>query len=207
MLLAFLSCSVGQMDAQSFNDSLARLATAQLSGFLSKIPVGSELIYGFNDRAEFRRTTIGSPYRVFTVSPEALSGTLVQDRDYLTAVDEWKFPVLVDGRSRALLTMGLVNGTWQAVELGSAHIARELDGLEQGRSFEQKVLFRLYQLECDFQILVAKGNAIADGVAAPLKSSLTVFRDRLPAGRSSFALKELLPIIQRRVAEHERLEH
>jgi hypothetical protein len=74
---------------------------------------------------------LGDPFRVYTITPAALDAYLVGDSvaSLISPTGMWLFPVVAEGRSRFLLTVDTVDGSWRAVSLGQAGLAAELDRL------------------------------------------------------------------------------
>jgi len=74
---------------------------------------------------------LGDPFRVYTITPAALDAYLVGDpvASLISPTGMWLFPVVAAGRSRLLLTVETVDGSWRAVSLGQAGLAAEIDHL------------------------------------------------------------------------------
>lgn len=100
-----------------------RAAQEGLAPFLNTLPAGQ--------REECGGAELGGPFRVYTIAPSALDAYLVGDpvASLISPTGMWLFPVVVDGRSRFLLTVDTVDGFWRAVSLGQAGLAAELDRL------------------------------------------------------------------------------
>lgn len=124
-----------------------------LVGMLSAIPIGFEQKYGFGSRSEFERAGIGKPYRVWIAAPDGLKRRDLADLDRVIRRDVYRFPVVVDGEYRALLTVALDGDTWKSVEIGAAELAREMAMFEStGRVARggSRVLLRIPSIKVDF---------------------------------------------------------
>jgi hypothetical protein len=146
-----------------------------LSRMLDSIPQGYELKYGFANREEFAIATIGTPYQMYTIHPDVMKDNVTVTDDMITSAEEWRFPVICNGSIRALLTVAKVKGQWQAVDIGAATLASEIDALEKGLSLKRReinrIILRLYQINSDF-IVITEGSAkITNGSFYPVKSS------------------------------------
>jgi hypothetical protein len=101
---------------------------AGLPGMLQAIPERDLAFYGFADPQEFSRTTLGEPFRLYTLDPEEIidfaEGHLGSMEERPT--DHWLFPVICDGRPRTVLTVAFLDGNWQAIEIGGPNPAPEM---------------------------------------------------------------------------------
>lgn len=140
-------------------------AEAGLARFLGAIPEVSLGGFGFGDRHEVDRAVLGAPYRVWLSEAQARE---------VGATDEWRFPVMVDGAFRALLTVSRVDGAYLAVDFGAAGLARELGGLERARTLPadgRRVLLRLPALRADLAAFPATGARVEEAAFEPLASA------------------------------------
>jgi hypothetical protein len=148
-------------------------AESGLFKMLNSIPQGYELKYGFLNREEFEMATIGSPYQMYTIHPEIMKGDEAVTDEMIKSIEEWRFPVICNGQIRALLTVAKLKGKWQAVEIGAARLASELDVLEKGLSLETKdinrIIFRLYQIGTDFIVITESSVKVMEGSFYPVK--------------------------------------
>jgi len=149
-------------------------AEAGLSHMLASIPKGYESKYGFANREEFETATVGLPYQMQTIHPEIMKSNAAITDDMITSVEEWRFPVICDGRVRALLTVAKVEGRWQTVDIGAATLASEIDALEKGQFLKtrdiNRIILRLYQIKTDVIVIKDRSAKITDGSFYPLKS-------------------------------------
>lgn len=167
----------------------ALAARAGLRRFLDAIPADQAQGFGFDDHAELQRAELAAPYRVWT-SDDGASGVV--------ATGEWRFPVIVDGAPRALLTVSQVDGAHRAVDLGAATLSRELGALERARGVApgaRRVLLRLPALRADLAAFPAAGARVDESLFEPLASTRAV------AGgpRAAVAAAKLLPWVRERL--------
>ena len=89
--------------------------------------------YGFKDEQELARATLGNPYQVFVLSPEAVQAYQPGQHiaSILTQEPRLEFPVLVDGQARSLLTVVQLDGRWQIVGFGAFPNSQKLVQLQE----------------------------------------------------------------------------
>jgi hypothetical protein len=170
LLVLFLNMAYAEIPGDVNN-----AAELGLSPMLGSIPQGYELKYGFANREEFAIATIGIPYQMYTIHPDVMKDNVTVTDDMITSAEEWRFPIICNGSIRALLTVAKVKGQWQAVDIGAATLASEIDALEKGLSLKtrdiNRIILRLYQINSDF-IVITEGSAkITNGSLYPVKSS------------------------------------
>lgn len=164
-------------------------ARAGLKRFLDAIPADRAESLGFADRNEMDRATLGVPYRVWASDAQA-SG--------IAATSEWRFPVIVDGTYRALLTVALIEGEYRAVDFGAAVLSRELGALERDRAVvpgARRVLLRVHALRADLAAFPTGPVRIEEARFEPLASARAI--DGAP--RSAVEARDLLPWVRERL--------
>jgi len=176
ILLAAVLLLVASAYAAPDQGDAVRAAAAGMKPFLNSIPPGQEQAFGFANREEFDQAYLGSPYELVTILPRTLAADGAVKEKALTSMAQFRFPILCNGKSRALLTVALVDGEWKAVEIGAAGLAAMFDRVEQsvpppGRQ-PRNLLLRLYQLKIDFAGYYQEGQNPEDGRFVPLPSAL-----------------------------------
>lgn len=171
-----LAASARPMDRAG--DSVGVVAAISLPGFLASIPSGQEGRYGFHDRDEFARATVGNPIEVYIARP-ALRDSLPWKRDTSwnrpVALGRWRVPVLVDSQTRCFLTVEKTNGVWEAVDLGAMGLAQEMAKFDSTHPAKRRALLRLDALRADVVLLDRTGAGWDEGEYHPLKSARTFF--------------------------------
>lgn len=116
------------MIAQVPHEDVLRAAETGLLPYLEKVPLDRIEQYGFVEGDVLQSATLGAPFLLHTITPEALerhlSGTPVAAM--ITPTSMWYFPVLIEGQARAVLVVDRLDDQWKAVSLGYAGLAREL---------------------------------------------------------------------------------
>ena len=174
-------------------------AAAQgLPVFLQKIPAGSEDRYGFASRDLFKAATLGAPYQVCTLHPAEAQ----KAQPAITALQEWRFPIMAEGKACALLTVAHFKGAWRAVDIGAAVLARDLHALRQQapKAADRHMLLRLYQARADFLLTTVKDTAPEKGSLYPLTSAIRELK--LETGAvNAYTLPGVLPAIRQRFSQ------
>ncbi|MBN1274418.1 MAG: hypothetical protein JXB26_19320 [Candidatus Aminicenantes bacterium] len=196
-VLVLLTCSSFLISRPS--DEVYAAAFEGMPYFLNAIPEGMEKSFGFSSREEFEKASLGEPYLMQTVDPEKLLNTAYRERDCIISLPEWRFPVICEGNIKTLLTVANINGTWQAVAIGGAGLARELDALEKKYGFDplnsSKAILRLFQLKADILSVSETGERWEDGLFFPLSSALVITGSSRQEDAFYF-FDELLPILK-----------
>jgi hypothetical protein len=166
---------MSSLNAESAPNEVVRAARDGLRMFLNAIPEGELGYFGFTSKEEFDQTTIGTPFRIYTISPnKILSYKGEADiSSLLSPTGEWLCPVICLGKARVLLTVARMQGQWQTVDLGGAIDAVEIEQISQSwppsQGYEMKFI-RVYQANSDF-ILLTKGKV---SNLVPLKGAAVV---------------------------------
>lgn len=166
---------------------VADAARAGMAAYLQKIPRGLEKNYGFANRSEFGRASLGRPYH--QVGMDAADGSM-------EVVDTWRVPILVDGKFRAMLTVAKMKGAWKAVEIGAAKMAADLGRLEReiirGRPNLQVAIIRVFKLKSDFLAVAPASAQIESGDFHPMLSAQSLLNLKRTSSYSYQQLKTLL---------------
>jgi len=128
--ILLMPCGLAATDAPH---AVVAGAEAGLPEFLPFIPENELFRFGFDDKTEPLRSQLGEPFKIYTVHPDEILSCAAGERAELTllATDMWQFPVLCDGTVRTLLTVDLMEGKWEAVDLGGLAPANELAALAE----------------------------------------------------------------------------
>lgn len=114
-------------------EQIRAVAEAGLPGFVARIPAGAEAEFGFSQAGDPARATLGEPLHLLTITPDALRAYRAGDDvdTVLSETDLWYVPVLVDGEVRSVLVIDRMEEGWQAVSLGYAPLAADLNALQR----------------------------------------------------------------------------
>jgi len=159
--ILFFICASGI--AEDAPKAVTEAARSGLLPFLEKMPAGEEEYYGFNSGENPEQSSLGEPFLLYTITPEALfnyrDGETVSS--LLTSTQVWLFPVVLGGDYRAMLTVARQEGVWKAVAFGKAALARELQKIHQqwpdSKGYEPK-LVAVFQATAYFFTLPAEDD-------------------------------------------------
>jgi hypothetical protein len=141
------TCARALLPAEEVPPEALAAAREGLPQFLQALP-GEELShYGFDGRAETLRAVLGAPFRLYTWDPAEL---LAYDEGRIAALAEIPTnhvlcPVLCDGRPRTVLTVGEIDGAWQAIAIGGPNPTPQM--LELARQWPAADGYRLRYIQ------------------------------------------------------------
>lgn len=205
-LAAAMSIAVPSLMAESTPpEAVLKAAADGLQPFIAKIPADSMEQYGFSDGAAGNAAELGAPFLLNTITPQALekyqAGMTVAS--LVTPTTLWYFPVLVGGQIRAILVVDRLNNQWQAVSLGYAGLAKELDTLSrQWKAADgyhpmlivvfqaQQYLFSVPEKDAYNLTRLSASKAPTVGPAAP-------FSDYTALGTAAGVIDQLKPAVQK----------
>ncbi len=109
-------------------------AESGLARFLAEVIPPSELVnFGFAPGEETASARVGEPWLLHTITPAALRSATAETvvADLVAPTGIWHFPVILGGAARCLVTVERVEGGWEAVGIGMAPLAGELDKISR----------------------------------------------------------------------------
>jgi hypothetical protein len=121
LLLLLTSAAYPQENSRR---NISQAVMNSLPEWLEKIPAGSETNYGFQSRDEFSRAGLGDPIEVFDLGDEFY--TQKDQAPRMVPTGEWRIPVTVDQKIRAMVTVVEQNSTWEIVDFGATGLAEGL---------------------------------------------------------------------------------
>ncbi len=110
-----------------------QVAEEGLTHFLTVIPPAQLALMGLQTSDDIKSARLGSPYEEVTILPAALASYQAAQplTDVVTHLDTWLYPVMVGAEARAIVTVAIVQGRWQAGAFGQAPMAH---GLQAGEA-------------------------------------------------------------------------
>lgn len=131
---------------------ISKAAADGLQEFVKQIPEGYENAYGFNSKYEINNATVGNVYEIYTISPEFLKNPNIDKHSFAKPVDEFRVEVTYNDEVKTFITVSKINGLYKAVDLGGAELSKEFSKIISGAkdNSPRRIIFRLYQLQCDF---------------------------------------------------------
>ncbi len=165
---------------------------SQLEVYLSKIEQGHEADYGFTNADHTEGCTIGKPYRLLAFNSDFYNKPISEGEDYFVIKNEWRVPVMLNGQSRVLLTVGGNSGNYSVTGMSDPLLARELQ--LKGTSMSNDDTWYLLQipaLAADF-FVSEHDNSFIDAQFMPLASAVAA----LPQGKSAKPIYTLTEVGQ-----------
>jgi hypothetical protein len=123
-------CLLGNsLPAQPAPPEVLLAATNGLPAFLASLPAGTKAPYGFASDSDLAQARLGVPLQVHTITPTALANESTNSTltALLSQTTLWYFPVMAGEETKAILVVDRMAGGWEAVSLGYAPLARELN--------------------------------------------------------------------------------
>ena len=106
--------------------------------------------FGLSPGDNISEAVLGTPFQLYTITPTKLldAGDDTPVSSLISPTGSWLFPIVLDGKSRAILTVEEMDGKWQAVTMGKAGLAEEMEKLNRqwpkANGYEPK-LIAIYQ--------------------------------------------------------------
>ncbi len=196
LIMLCSSVSFGQMDMVK---EVTDAAEKGYQAYLEKIPDGQESHYGFNNQEEFARVKTGKPYQIIILKKEFFTDPELTGEDCLQPLNEWRVPLMVDHENRAFLTVARIKGSYKAVGLGAAGLAREVGEFEKTHPSKNQYgkILRVYKMTSDFVLLPDEANP-ASPTLFPLKSAKNSLNEKGESA-ASYKLNQGLQLIRKHV--------
>jgi hypothetical protein len=204
LFIILLPLMVGAAMAASPDQAVVIAAQQRVSYFLEKIPLGQESQYGFKSRNEFRLVAIGQPYRMVKLNEDFYSAKKLTDKNYLSASDEWRVPVSVNGDDRILLTVIKSADSYQVVDMGGVKLAKELQQLKNAHPGNLKnYILRVYSTPMDFFVASASVETLNQGMVYPMALTKNQVKSFQRTQKQTFSMNETLSMIKEQIADHQ----
>lgn len=127
----------------SESDKVSIAAQKELPTMLARIPVGSETLYGFNNREEINAATAGQPFEYFGFN----------DTGFIQSFG-FQVPVVVDNQYRSLATMIYTGNEYHLLDFGATVLAKEIQSTQKNYANMKFIgLLRAYKISSDFAIM------------------------------------------------------
>lgn len=129
LCIIILFSAVSMIAAQDVPPEVIEASKKGLPLFLNKIPNGALEKFGFDNAVSLDQVRTGSPFKLFQITPAALSSYRIGDtvHSVISKTQMWYFPIMIKDEIKAILVIDRMDDQWQAVSLGYAVIARELN--------------------------------------------------------------------------------
>ena len=184
------------ISAQQVSEQVKNAAQSELMEWLSQIPAGDEMSYGFYNRDEFNDAFPGVLYKVYLIN--AREGAT--DFNMFT-YNEYRIPVIVKGAYRALLTISKRDDEWHIIDFGAVRLAKEMG--EKIKSYEppysyEGVFLRIYGANCDFVALKKESDDVESCTFIPLQSAVDFITKQQKEVKETYDLTAIFDMIRER---------
>ena len=128
ILLLFAICFSFNVFAEEVPREVLAAAKKGIIPFLNTIPEEGRASYGFGPGDQLDQAEVGIPFRVYTITPSALSNYCPGETvsSLLSPTGMWYFPVMIKGDVKALSIVDQMDGSWEVVSVGDVPLAGEL---------------------------------------------------------------------------------
>ena len=139
LLLQFLvvgtpGLAFAKFDSQDPPPEVVRAAKEGLPRFLDGVSESSLESFGFAKGDSAAKAVLDAPFKLYMLRPSDVktyaAGAPIEPLAVET--EQWYFPVLIGGQTRAFFVVDKVDGQWRAVSLGYGDLAKEM-GKVRGR--------------------------------------------------------------------------
>lgn len=204
LILVLFLLIKGTLIGASPDQSVIAAARQHVSHFLERIPAGQESLYGFKSRDEFRMVVIGNPYRMAKLNDNFYAEKKPTGNSYITASDEWRVPVSVNGEDRTLLTVIKTADSYQVVDFGGVQLAKELQEFRTAHPGNPgNFLLRVYSYPMDFFVTCSGPESLNRSVVYPMVLTKNLDPSMQRLQKESLTVQEALSFIKEQITNHQ----
>jgi hypothetical protein len=174
------------LQAQNIENAIVKKVNQDIVLQLSKISLGNEKSYGFDSRSDFAKCSAGNPIRVMTLDKD----------NSLVELNEWRVPILKDGKCRILFTTRINSDTIEIVDLGGVKLASELQ-TALNNDLKYHFMLRLFDLHIDFVAACDDKAMIIQAGFIPLQSANMLLQNKTEGSvkdKATYTLSEVKQI-------------
>ncbi len=183
--------------SQEINDRevIIQQAQKELPEYLNQIPAGDELLYGFYNREEFEEAYLGQLFQMYLINARTNNSSYK-----LFTYNEYRIPVLVKGKYRALVTVMQRDEAWHIVDFGAVKLAKVMGEIINDinpSSEEDGIFLRIYGPDCDFIAFKKADKEVESCLFYPLESASDYIENNNKEKLSSYDLTALFKLLQK----------
>jgi len=170
-------------------------AQKELPDYLNQIPAGDEMLYGFYNREEFEEAYLGQLFQVYLINARTNNTSYK-----LFTYNEYRIPVMVKGKFRALITVSQRDDEWHIVDFGAIKLAKEMGEIIKEinpASEDDGIFLRIYGPDCDFIAFKKNENEVESCLFHPLESANDYIEANNKEKLSFYDLTALFKLIQK----------
>jgi len=113
-------------------DEMKKVALSSLKEWKKTFSDDQVRKLGFDNKADFETSELGTPFKLYTISPDAMMG-YQEGNDFekiVTETNYYVYPVISGGVNKALLWMFKEENKWQVARIGSSKLAKSIRSTE-----------------------------------------------------------------------------
>lgn len=149
---------------EQIRKDISLIAERDLKLFLEKIPIGLETKYGFSNRKEFEKVSLGKPISVlfptdnfYNIDPVGIKKTNIK----VSSI--WEVPILVNGNICCLLRMKAINNNCTVIGIGGSLSSVTIDKIFKAKELNKMKEISLLKFpELKSQYLIAYDSIITN---------------------------------------------
>jgi len=200
ILLILISSSINNLYSQGSEQTtelIYSLAQSGLEKNIGIIPKSNITNFGFNSRNDLNDIELGSPIRTYTFDKAFYADSILEDRNYIYAIDEYRVPLIVDDTIRSFLLVGKMNTEWKIVGIGGSLLAIKIMQCVEKNQIDMVQSIRLLRepLSRSDYLITDFESETNEMILFPVISSLNSFNHELP--EKGMTEMEILPLIHR----------
>lgn len=156
ILLVLCTTSIISQEKQTIKE-ISSIAERDLKIFLENIPIGMEANYGFSDRKEFEKASLGKPISIlFPTEYFYSSAPFDSSKTNYEISPIWEVPIRVNGNIRCLLRLKNQINDYSLIGIGGSLTAIEIDRImkEIGLDTANEIcMINFPELKCQYLIV------------------------------------------------------
>lgn len=191
-IILFLSISSIGAFGEKLSKNMDSILEKELQNALKLMPVGKESDFGFNHRDEFKKAILAAPYELKILSKAFIQGDFQSLDGLQTETGVFRFPVSVDNKYRAILSLQKIKDSWKFVDFGATKLSKELYEFEKRHpNNDKKTLLRYLQKGSDF-VYFGEVSSFQSSEIYPLESAKRFNRDIFSRFSSTLSFREIM---------------
>ena len=140
IIFVFIFCVYGVcLFSQNTKSDIIKYVEENYDKMLEQIPLGQEKLFGFESRDMFNQCEVGNPIRLLKI----VNGLEI------AIADEWRVPLLINGKYITLLTVIELNQNYEIVDIGGKMLAEFIDSYNNENE-KISLLLRDYKKQADY---------------------------------------------------------
>ena len=141
---------------EQIRKDISLIAERDFKVFLEKIPIGMETKYGFSNRNEFEKASIGEPLSILFPADNFYSTDPIDSSKTNYEISTiWEVPILFNGNICCLLRMKAINNNCTIIGIGGSLSALSIDKILKSIGLNKMKyisLLKFSELQCQYLV-------------------------------------------------------